>query len=54
MGGIAVGVDAASGAPRGMDDCRRQVDKLGDVPSDKGAVGVGLVCGGGNVGVGVL
>ena len=53
MGGIAVGVDAASGAPRGMDDCRRQVDKLGDVPSDKGTVGVGLVCGGGNVGVGV-
>ena len=54
MGGITVGVDAAGGAPRGMDDCRRQVGKLRDVPSDKGAVGVGLVCGGGNVGVGVL
>ena len=53
MGGIAVGVDTAGSAPRGMDDCRRQVGKLGDVPSDKGAVGVGLVCGSGNVGVGV-
>ena len=49
-----MGVDAAGGAPRGMDDCHRQVGKLWDVPSDKGAVGVGLVCGSGNVGVGVL
>jgi hypothetical protein len=50
MGGIAVGIDRTGKPPRRVDGVGGQVGKLGNVPSDKGAVGVGFVCGGGNVG----